>query len=54
MIARRPASYGAAALKYDLLTMMGVTARYNWRNGEMTVGRREIARLWGVDERTVS
>jgi hypothetical protein len=30
-----------------------VTARYNWRAGEMTVGRREIARLWGVDERTV-
>jgi hypothetical protein len=30
-----------------------VTARYNWRSGEITVGRREIARLWGVDERTV-
>ena len=30
-----------------------VTARYNWRTGEITVGRREIARLWGVDERTV-
>jgi hypothetical protein len=30
-----------------------VTARYNWRSAEITVGRREIARLWGVDERTV-
>lgn len=30
-----------------------VTARYNWRLGELTVGRREIARLWSVDERTV-
>ena len=30
-----------------------ITARYNWRAGELTVGRREIARLWSVDERTV-
>jgi hypothetical protein len=30
-----------------------VTARYNWTTGELTVGRREMARLWGVDERTV-
>jgi len=30
-----------------------ITARYNWARGELTVGRREIARLWSVDERTV-
>lgn len=30
-----------------------VTARYNWQAGSLTVGRREIARLWSVDERTV-
>lgn len=30
-----------------------ITARYNWRNRELTVGRKEIARLWSVDERTV-
>lgn len=30
-----------------------VTARYNWRHGVLTVGQREIARLWSVDERTV-
>jgi hypothetical protein len=30
-----------------------VTARYNWRQGLLHVGQREIARLWAVDERTV-
>ena len=73
MIAQKPGGSNAAAMKYDLLTSIGVvglsgnpvrqrsmlrlitliTARYNWRTGEMRVGRREIARLWGVDERTV-
>ncbi|WP_171182288.1 DnaA N-terminal domain-containing protein [Ruegeria sp. HKCCD8929] len=30
-----------------------ITARYNWRSDELTVGQREMARLWSVDERTV-
>jgi hypothetical protein len=30
-----------------------ITARYNWRQGLLQVGQREIARLWSVDERTV-
>jgi hypothetical protein len=30
-----------------------VTARYNWRLEQLSVGQREIARLWSVDERTV-
>lgn len=30
-----------------------VTARYDWRQGTLHVGQREIARLWSVDERTV-
>lgn len=30
-----------------------VTARYNWTRDELTVGQREMARLWSVDERTV-
>lgn len=30
-----------------------ITARYNWQANELSVGRREIARLWSVDERTV-
>lgn len=30
-----------------------VTARYNWSRDEFTVGQRELARMWFVDERTV-
>ncbi|WP_171136702.1 MULTISPECIES: hypothetical protein [unclassified Ruegeria] len=30
-----------------------VTARYNWRVDELTVGQKEMARLWSVDQRTV-
>lgn len=34
-----------------LITLL--TARYNWRLAQLSVGQREIARLWSVDERTV-
>ena len=37
------------ALRLSLL----ITARFNWQRGTFTVGRREMARLWGVSERTV-
>jgi hypothetical protein len=30
-----------------------IVARYNWQTDEICVGQREIATLWGVDERTV-
>ena len=40
-----------AVLVLRLITL--VTARYNWRQGILHVGQREIARLWSVDERTV-
>ncbi|QDA36332.1 hypothetical protein E4191_19735 (plasmid) [Paracoccus liaowanqingii] len=30
-----------------------ITARYNWKLDELTVGQRDIARMWSVDERTV-
>ncbi|MDF1856487.1 DnaA N-terminal domain-containing protein [Pseudooceanicola sp.] len=30
-----------------------ITARYNWSRDELVVGRREMARLWCVTERTV-
>lgn len=30
-----------------------ITTRYNWQRNELTIGQREIARLWCVDERTV-
>jgi len=69
---RRVTGPGAAAIKYDLLTALLVTAaqgepvaarlslrlsllitaRYNWRDGSFAVGQRELARMWGVTERT--
>jgi hypothetical protein len=30
-----------------------IVARYNWQADQLTIGQREIARLWSVDERTV-
>ncbi|WP_378948539.1 DnaA N-terminal domain-containing protein [Paracoccus sp. R86501] len=30
-----------------------ITTRYNWQRNDLTMGQREIARLWCVDERTV-
>jgi len=45
---------GASTLQRSMIRLMTlVTARCNMRSGEMTVGRRETARLWGVDERTI-
>ncbi len=63
---------GTAALKYDILTALLVTAtcgdpvdarlclrlsllitaRFNWRRGTFAVGQKEIARMWGVTDRT--
>ncbi len=36
------------ALRLSLL----ITARFNWRQGTFSVGQREMARMWGVSERT--
>ncbi len=36
-----------------LRLMALITTRYNWQRNELTMGQREIARLWSVDERTV-
>lgn len=36
-----------------LRLMALITTRYNWQRDELTMGQREIARLWCVDERTV-
>lgn len=30
-----------------------ITARYNWKNDQLSVGQAEIAKLWSVDVRTV-
>lgn len=63
----------AAALKYDIISAMGVhacagdkhcqrlvlrlitliVARYNWTSDEISVGQREMAALWSIDERSV-
>lgn len=44
---------GKAPQRLVLRLMTLVTARYNWGRDELAVGQREIARLWGCDERTV-
>ena len=36
-----------------LRLMSRITTRYNWQRNELTMGQKEIARLWCVDERTV-
>ena len=30
-----------------------IVARYNWQADELSIGQRELAALWSVDERTV-
>ncbi len=45
---------GDAQLQRIALRLMTlITARYNWAKDELVVGRRELARLWCVTERTV-
>ncbi|WP_460275789.1 hypothetical protein [Celeribacter sp. ULVN23_4] len=44
-------SKGKQVLCLRLMTL--ITARYNWQRNELAVGQREIARMWGVQERTV-
>ncbi len=48
------------ALARDKLTqrlilrlMSLITTRYNWQRDELSMGQREIAKLWSVDQRTV-
>lgn len=70
--ARKISGPGSAAIKYDILTALLVTAargdavearlalrlsllitaRFNWRSGCFAVGQKEMARMWGVTERT--
>lgn len=45
---------GSPTLQTSLMRLIAaVTARYNWRSGELTVGQRDLARMWSVNERTV-
>ena len=50
-------AYGLAQDKHGqrlvLRVMALITTRYNWQRNELSMGQREIARLWSVDERTV-
>ena len=46
--ARGDAEVARLAMRLSLL----ITARFNWRQDSFAVGQREIARMWGVTERT--
>lgn len=46
--ARGDAVEARLALRLSLV----ITARFNWRLGTFAVGQRELARMWGVTERT--
>ena len=46
--------HGSPTLQTSMMRLAAlVTARYNWRLDEFTVGQRDIARMWAVNERTV-
>ena len=45
---------GTQSFQTSVLRLIAlVTARYNWRADEVTVGQRDMARMWSVNERTV-
>ncbi|MEP5759975.1 MAG: DnaA N-terminal domain-containing protein [Litoreibacter sp.] len=46
--------HGSTTLQTSMTRLIAiVTARYNWRQDELTVGQRDMAKMWNVDERTV-
>jgi DNA-binding Lrp family transcriptional regulator len=45
---------GSSGFQASMLRLIAVvTARYNWKLDEFSVGQRDLARMWSVDERTV-
>ncbi|MBM3605618.1 MAG: hypothetical protein FJX25_12965 [Alphaproteobacteria bacterium] len=45
---------GKPSFQTSVLRLVAViTARYNWKLDELTVGQRDLAKMWSVDERTV-
>lgn len=47
------ALHGTAVQQTSVLRLIAlVTARYNWTRNEMSIGQRDMARIWGVEERT--
>ena len=46
--------HGSPTVQTSLMRLSTmVTARYNWRLDEISIGQAELARLWAVNERTV-
>lgn len=46
--------HGSTTMQTSMMRLTAaVTARYNWRADELTVGQRDLARMWSVNERTV-
>ena len=46
--------HGSPTVQTSLMRLTAViTARYNWRLDEVSIGQAELARLWAVNERTV-
>lgn len=46
--------HGSPGFQTSMLRLTAlVTARYNWRLDEVSVGQRDMARMWCVNERTV-
>lgn len=46
--------HGSPTLQASLMRLSTiVTARYNWRLDEISIGQAELARVWAVNERTV-
>ncbi|PZX17024.1 DnaA-like protein [Palleronia aestuarii] len=45
--------HGPRQMRISLLRLLSVvTARYNWKANELSIGQAEMARIWGVTERT--
>ncbi|WP_166418706.1 DnaA N-terminal domain-containing protein [Cochlodiniinecator piscidefendens] len=46
--------YGTSTLQMTMARLTGlITARYNWKLDEFSVGQRDLAKMWNVNERTV-
>ena len=46
--------HGSPTVQTSLMRLSAmVTARYNWRQDEISIGQAELARMWAVNERTV-
>lgn len=45
--------HGSTTQQVSALRLISlITARYNWQRNELSIGQAEMARLWGVNERT--